>query len=139
MLVGNAGTDSHIPAMPLAPVTRARLQASLAVAGTLTIWLWRGGTIPAALAGAAASLAVVAWVSPSHYAPVQRALDRGVHLLLTAITWLLLGLVYFLVFAPLRAVRSLAGRDPLQRKADPAATTYLRPLPPGPGRFDRQF
>jgi hypothetical protein len=125
--------------MPLAPVTRARLQASLAVAGTVAIWAWRRGPVPAALAGVAAALALIAWVSPAHYAPIQRALDRGVHLLLTGLTWLLLGLVYFLVFTPLRFLRDLRGRDPLARRADPAAATYLRPLPPGAGRFDRQF
>lgn len=125
--------------MPLAPVLRARLQASLAAAGTLTIWLWRGGTVPAACAGAAAALAIVAWVSPPRYAPVQRALDRIVHLGLVALTWTLLGLVYFLVFTPLRLGRDCLGRDPLARRRDPAVTSCLRPVPPGTSRFDRQF
>ena len=38
-----------------------------------------------------------------------------------------------------RLLRDLRGRDPLERRADPARASYLRPLPPGPGRFDRQF
>lgn len=125
--------------MPLAPFTRARLQASAACVGTLAIWWWRGGTVPATLAGVAAALAVVAWVAPARYAPVQRALDRVIHLLLAAITWTLLGLVYFLVFTPLRAARALGRRDPLARQPEAAAPSYLRPLPPGPARFDRQF
>ena len=125
--------------MPLAPFTRARLQASAACAGTLALWWWRGGVVSASLAGVAATLAVVAWVAPARYAPVQRALDRLVHGLLTAITWVLLGLVYFLVFTPLRFARSLAGRDSLARAPDPAATSYLQPPPAGPRRFDRQF
>ena len=125
--------------MPLASFTRARLQASAACVGTLALWWWRGGPVPATLAGIMAALAVVAWVAPARYAPVQRTLDRGIHLLLAAITWTLLGLVYFLIFTPLRFVRGLTGRDPLARVPDPAATSYLRPLPPGPRRFDRQF
>lgn len=126
--------------MPFAPVSRARLQATLACAGTLALWAWRGGLLPAALAGLAAALALLAWTSPARYAPVQRALDRGVHLLLIALTWLLLGLVYLLVFTPLRAVRALTGSDPLQRRFDRSATTYLRPPGTGSsGRFDRQF
>ena len=125
--------------MSLAPHTRARLQASLAVAGTLAIWWWRRGPVPAALAGVAAALALVAWVSPRHYAPVQRALDHVVHLVLAGLTWLLLGLVYFLVFTPLRIIRDLTGRDPLKRKLEPARASYLEPLPPGPSKFDRQF
>jgi hypothetical protein len=107
--------------------------------GTLVLWRWRGGVGPAALAGIATTLAVVAWIAPARYAPVQRALDRIIHLLLGAITWTLLALIYFLVFTPLRAVRALSRRDALARAADPAATSYLRPLAPGPRRFDRQF
>ena len=125
--------------MPRAPFTRARLQATAACAGTLVLWTWRGGLLPATLAGIAAILALVAWVAPDRYAPVQRALDRLIHLLLTAITWTLLALVYFLVFTPLRAVRALSRRDPLARAPDPTATSYLQPLAPGPRRFDRQF
>ncbi len=90
-------------------LTRPRLQATLACVGTLVLWRWRSGVGPAALAGVAAALALLAWVAPARYAPVQRALDRIIHL------------------------------DPLARAADPAATSYLRPLAPGPRRFDRQF
>ena len=126
--------------MPLATIPRARLQATLACAGTLALWTWRGGLFPASLAGLAAALALLAWTSPTRYAPVQRVLDRGVHLLLAAFTWLLLGLIYLLVFTPLRAVRSLTGNDPLQRAFDRSATSYLRPPAAGSsGRFDRQF
>jgi hypothetical protein len=126
--------------MPLAPIPRARLQATLACAGTLALWAWRGGQVAAAIAGFAAALALLAWTSPARYAPVQRALDRGVHLLLAGLTWLLLGLVWLLVFTPLRAARALAGGDPLRRSFDRAASTYLQPPAPGStGRFDRQF
>jgi hypothetical protein len=124
--------------MSLAPATRARLQASLACSGTLALWWWRGGVGPAALAGLMTSLALLAWTSPPRYAPVQRFLDHLIHLLLTALTWLLLGLVYLLVFTPLRFFCQLTGKDPLEQKPDPSATTYLR-TPGGSGRFDRQF
>ena len=124
--------------MSLAPVPRARLQASLACAVTLGLWFWRGGVLSAALAGLAASLALLVWTSPARYAPVQHALDRGVHLFLTALTWGLLGLVYLLVFTPLRAFRALTGRDALARSFDPKTVSYLQ-KPRAPGRFDRQF
>jgi hypothetical protein len=124
--------------MPLAPVTRARLQASLACVVTLALWWWRGGQLPAAFAGLAAALALLAWTSPPRYAPVQRALDRGVHLFLTAVTWFLLGGVWLLVFTPLRAFRALTGRDALARSFDRTAATYLQ-TPAAPSRFDRQF
>ena len=126
--------------MSLAPVTRARLQASLACIGTLVIWQWRGGLLPAAVAGFAAALALLAWTSPARYAPVQRALDSGVQLVLAALTWLILGVVWLLVFTPLRAVRALTGSDPLRRSFDRTAESYLQsPTAGSAGRFDRQF
>ena len=126
--------------MAIAPVPRARLQATLAWLGTLLLW-WRiGGILPAMAAGATGSLALLAWVSPGHFAPVQRASDRALRYLLAGLTWLLLALIYLGVFTPLRGWRALTRRDGLQRQRDAAATTYLRPLPPAaPDRFDRQF
>jgi hypothetical protein len=125
--------------MSSASPTRARLQATLACAVTLTLWWWRRGTTPAAFAGIAAAFALLAWVAPARYAPLQHFLDRIVQLVLGGLTWVLLALVYFLVFTPLRLLRGALGRDPLARRPDPAAASYLRPLPPGPSRFDRQF
>jgi hypothetical protein len=124
--------------MPLTPASRARLQASLACIGTLALWSWRGGVVPATFATVAASLALIAWSSPARYAPVQRTLDRFIHFLLMSLTWLLLGLVYLLVFTPLRAFRALTGSDKLDRTFDRAATTYLQ-TPRAPSPFDRQF
>jgi hypothetical protein len=106
----------------------------------LLLW-WRiGGILPAMTAGATGSLALLAWVSPPHFAPIQRALDRVLHGLLAGLTWLLLALIYLGVFTPLRGWRALTRRDVLQLRRDPAAPTYLRALPPAsPDRFDRQY
>lgn len=126
--------------MPLAPTTRARLQATLACGGACVLFTWRGGLGPTIVFGVTVVFALMAWITPRVYAPVQRSLDRAVHLVLTAFTWLLLGLLYLLVFTPLRIGRTFFGRDPLQRRIDPAAATYLSPIPPAAvNRFDRQF
>jgi hypothetical protein len=119
---------------------RARLQSSLAALGATCLWLWLRSPVSATVALVAGSLALLAWVSPPLYAPVQRLLDGFVHLLLTAITWLLLGLIYLTVFVPLRLGRALSGHDPLRLRSDPSAASYLQPLPPAhPDRFNRQF
>jgi hypothetical protein len=109
--------------MLMAPPLRARLQASLA--GTLALL--------------AAGLALVAWAAPSRYAPVQRALDRLARGIVVGCTWSALGLVYFGVFTPLRLWRDLRGHDPLARKRALPGHSYLRPLPPTPPHFERQF
>ena len=126
--------------MPLAPISRARLQATLACAGACAFFAWRGGPGPAIAAGVTGALALLAWFVPRGYAPVQRGLDRVLHFVLAAFTWVLLGLFYLLVFVPLRLWRGVTGHDPLHRRPDAKATTYLQPVPPAAAnRFDRQF
>ncbi|ATC64199.1 hypothetical protein CMV30_09660 [Nibricoccus aquaticus] len=118
---------------------RPRLQATIALAVTSSLWLWRGGIFPAALALTAATLALLAWVSPRAYAPFSRAFEKLGHLILIAFTWLSLGLIYFGVFTPLRLWRTLRRHDPLARRFDSTAPTYLRPLPSTPPNFTRHF
>ena len=126
--------------MALAPVTRARLQATLAAAAAGLLWSRTRHPGPAVLAGVLSTLALVAWLAPARYAPVQRVLDRLLQLLLGGLTWLVLGLVYFGFFTPLRICGALLRRDPLRLRPAPAATSYLQPLSPdATRRFDRQF
>ena len=126
--------------MALSTVSRARLQATLAVAGTSLFWWKHGGMVAAVIAIVAVLLALGAWTAPALYAPVQRGCDHVLKLLLAALTWLLLGLIYLTVFTPLHAWWRIRGRDPLQRRSDAQARTSLRALPPASaGHFDRQF
>lgn len=119
---------------------RARLQATLAALGAFALWAWFGGTVPATIALLTAVLAVLAWVSPRHYAPIHRVLDRLVQFLLRSLTWLVLGLIYLGLFVPLRLWRVLTHQDPLRLRPNPAAPSYLLPLPVAKStRFDRQF
>jgi hypothetical protein len=125
--------------MSVTPAFRARLQATLACAGTTLLWWRHGNVTTSVLLFFATGFALLAWISPPRYAPVQRAFDFLTHGLLTAFSWLLLGLVYFGVFTPLRGGRALLRRQPFPVRADPAAATYLQTLPTTPRRFDRQF
>lgn len=127
--------------MPLAHANRARWQASLAVAG-LAVLCWRiPGVVTTGLLVLGATLALVAWISPQAYAPVQRGFDALLRGLLVALTWTSLALVYFGLFTPLRVWRLLMHNDPLglRPQQGSAPITYLQPLPPAPARFDRQF
>jgi len=117
-----------------------RLQATIACLGGLVVW-WRfGGVFPAGLAGVFSSLALLAWVAPARYAPVQRVFDFVIRQVVGGFSWALMAFVYLGVFTPVRLAWSLIGRDPLQCKADPTAITYFQPLPSvAPGRFKRLF
>ena len=130
--------------MAIAPATRARFQATVACAGTLLLWWRHGGPLTATLTLLAAALASLAWLSPPRYTPVQRILDRLTHALLAAFSWLVLAVVYFGLFAPVRLGLALTGRDPLRRppqtRTSARPATYLQPLPPPAARhFERQF
>ena len=125
--------------MSVTPASRARLQATLACAGTTLLWWRHENLTTSVLLALAAGFALLAWIAPERYAPVQRAFDFITHGLLTAFSWLLLGLVYFGVFTPLRVGRTLLRRQPFPVRADPTAATYLQTLPSTPRRFDRQF
>lgn len=125
--------------MVLTPANRARLNATLACGGLLLLW-WRvPGMVTGALATVAIVLAVLAYIAPRTYAPIQRGLDAGVRALLVAITWLALALVYFGAFVPLRLWWLVSRHDPLHRRPTPSISTYFRPLSLAPSRFDRQF
>jgi hypothetical protein len=125
--------------MALASPVRSRLQASLASAATLALWWRRPGPPTATIAAIAAGLALVAWFFPRVYAPVQRGLDHLTHAIVAAVSWVILALVYFGLFAPLRAIRWMAGKPSLQMRRDPAAATYLAAVRAGPRSFERQF
>jgi hypothetical protein len=125
--------------MDLTPVTRARLQAALAVLIAVLIWWYHRGPLSAVLAAVATILALLAWLSPSHHAPVQRLLDRSARRLVAGFSWLVLALVYFGVFTPLRWLRACVCRPLLTLRPD-RRDTYLQPLPPRPRQhFERQF
>ncbi len=122
------------------PLTRSRVQASVALLVATGVWLWLGGFVPAIALGLTALLAGLAWVSPTAYAPVHQLLERAGRGLAVAVSWILLAAAYAGLFVPLRLWRALTGRDQLGLRPDVRAETYLRPLPrPRPGRFERMF
>jgi hypothetical protein len=126
--------------MPLAPANRARLHAVLACTGIVIVW-WRfPSPLTWAMLALASVLALIACFAPGAYVPIQRGLDAFTRMLLMAVTWALLAVVYFGLFTPLRIWRLLIGKDPLNLGRSPLSRTpsYLQPSPAA-SRFERQF
>jgi len=104
---------------------------------------WRSGSLDHAtwVGGAVGGLAVVYLALP----PLRRWIYLGWIYLTFPIGWvistLLLGVTYYGVLTPLGLLMRLVGRDPMQRKLDPAASSYW--LSRGPERprssYFRQF
>lgn len=137
---GNAPSSPRLNEMISTSPFRMRLQATVALAVSLALW-WRfGGVGTAAFAGLLAALALIAWVSPPRYVPIQRVLDFVARAITAGFSWFVLGLVYFGLFMPLRFLGGVLGRDPLKLKRHASRESYLEPLPPvSADRFKRQF
>lgn len=109
----------------------------------ISLWpLWSGGTPRGWAAGVAAVLAAVALLKPAILAPLNRLWLRFGLLLGKIVGPIALGVVYFLVLAPIGILARVLGKDSLRLKPQPAATTYWKPRqPPGPApqSMNRQF
>lgn len=115
----SAGTGADAPKTPAAG--REERRFGFAVGAVLLLagggFLLAGSKAAGAgLALAGALLVLLAAARPPALAPVRRAWDALARALGQANTALLLGLVYFLVLAPLGIALRLAGRDELARR-----------------------
>ena len=112
--------------------------AFLVVAGVL---LWRTHAAAAAVAGGlGAALIVAAMVVPRALAPVERGWMRFAHAISTVTTPIVMGVVYFVVLAPIGLVMRAAGKDPLRQA--PANQSGWVPREQEQGRrggMNRQF
>lgn len=72
----------------------------------------------------AAVFLAVALVCPGFLLPFNRLWGRFAHRLATINNFILLGLFYYLLMAPLAMILRLFGWDAMQRKIDPRAATY---------------
>jgi hypothetical protein len=126
--------------MPRSSTSRSRLQASCAFVGSIFLcWRFRAPWTFAIVA-IATTFGLIAWLCPRHYLRIQRGFDFLTDRLLAGLTWLILALVYFGVFAPIRLWRALRRHDPLDLRMAPGANTYLHAVREmTPGRFDQQF
>jgi hypothetical protein len=104
-------------------------------------WLWQS-VAAVVVAAIALTVAALALVSPlGAYRGLDTALGHFARWVGTAVTWLLLPLLYVLVFLPVGAFLRLRRRLRLTRGPDPALATYWisRDGSQGAERFRRQF
>ena len=77
---------------------------------------------------AAAIFAVLAAISPGILLPINRIWMAFAGRIGALNNFLILGLVYYIAIFPVGLLMRLIGRDPMQRKIDPNAQTYLTPV-----------
>ena len=101
------------------------------------LW-WRGqaSAVPWLLA-ASPILILLGLVAPIALRPIHwvwMPVARGIARVLT---WLVLTLAFYLVFAPFGIVMRMLGKDPLHRRFEPDAATYWETRNDGPFEADR--
>jgi hypothetical protein len=104
---------------------------------------WRGHVWPpAVLIPLGVLLLVPGLVAPTVLGPVRRIWMRGATALGEVNSRIILGVMYFLVFAPVGLVMRAFVRDPLDRRLDDGKASNWIPRSRGPverARYEQQF
>jgi len=107
------------------------LGAGLSVLGS--ILLWRDKSAAPWILGVAATLLLLAILSPRVLGPLERVFARVARVVTAALTYLVLTLTYLLVITPIGLVMRLLGRDPLGMKPAPDQPSFwVEVEPDGP-------
>ena len=98
------------------------------------LWpLFQSGTVRGWAMAVAGVFAILAFLRPQALAGLNRAWMAFGNLLNRIVSPLALGVVFVLTVWPVGFLMRLAGKDPLRRRYDPAASSYWIPRqPPGP-------
>lgn len=106
------------------------------------VFVWKGHAIPAGVLAAIAGFALVSGLFiPSLFAcweALGQAIGKAVA---TAVTWICLVPLFYLVFVPGRLILLLTRKDPLCRAFPTSQPTYWVPRAPvkDPAAYQRQF
>jgi ABC-type uncharacterized transport system permease subunit len=107
------------------------LGAGLSVLGS--ILLWREKSAAPWILGVAATLLLLAILSPRVLGPLERVFARVARVVTAALTYLVLTLTFLLVITPIGLVMRLLGRDPLGMKPAPDQPSFwVEVEPDGP-------
>ncbi len=72
--------------------------------------------------------------------PAAWLLEEAFKAVTKTLMYVLLVLMFFIVFAPVGIVLRILGKDPLDQKLDPQASSYwIERPPPDPSRVEKQF
>jgi len=96
------------------------------------VW-WKGGGAQVWWFGLSALTLLVTLIQPDWLTPLNRAWMKLAEVLNRVVSPVVLGVMFYGLFAPMGWVMRLAGRDALKRRFEPAARSYwVERSPPGP-------
>lgn len=102
--------------------------------GFAALWASRRGADALALrlGVTAAVVGVMGWIRPGAVRLVYLGATCAAWPVGWVVSHVIMAVLYYLVITPVGLVMRLCGRDPLQRRFDPAAKSYWRPRGPRP-------
>jgi ABC-type uncharacterized transport system permease subunit len=107
------------------------LGAGLSVLGS--ILFWREKSAAPWILGVAATLLLLAILSPRVLGPLEKVFARVARVVTAALTYLVLTLTFLLVITPIGLVMRLLGKDPLALKPAPDRSSFwVEVEPDGP-------
>lgn len=107
---------------------RILLTSLCSTIGAILLWRHFQNAPTLALLAFTSLLLALSIFAPKAYYPIFRGLDAVIQLLLKAFTWFILGLIYFLIFTPVRFVLILMGKDVLLAKIQLSRSSYWTPI-----------
>jgi hypothetical protein len=113
------------------------------LAAAALAWLLHRAVMGAVVAVVALAFALLALAAPlTLYRRLRGALDRFGHLVGTAVTWVLMTALFYLLFLPVGLAMRAAGKLGFTRFADPGLDSYWTTATgraPGLGPYRKQF
>jgi hypothetical protein len=110
----------------------------IAFAVLATLSWWRGHQVPPYIfGGLAGALIIAGLVIPGHLGPVNRAWMDLAHLISKVTTPIFMGVIFFVVIAPVGLVMRLFGRNPVRHTA--VNDSYWAPRSDARGTLTNQF
>jgi hypothetical protein len=105
---------------------RGLLGGAVGLAAASVVWLALARPVAAVvLAGIALSVTAIAWLWPlTLHQTITRGLDRLARAVATAVTWVLMTLLFYLVFLPLGLLLRAAGKLGVTRRPDRRLDSY---------------
>ena len=122
---------------------RGLVQGAIGLVAATVVYLVWETPFAWVIAGIAATIALLALVSPlGAYAAVERGLATFGRWVGTAVTWILMPLLYWLLFLPVGLLLRARRRLGVTRGFDRTLPSYLRPAakrPDGVAPYEKQF
>ena len=136
-----AGTAARAAAARARALRQASIQGVIGLVAALALGSWWRPLAGYLVAGVTATLTLLAFLAPAAHARVEQGLKAFGRLVGTALTWILMPVLFYLVFLPTGLLLRARGRLRLTRRPDPALPTYwTEPArTPTPESYRKQF